>query len=93
MAITFHVSSVAAEPLVNGVERQRLLTQERVAGTNILLDRLTFAAGASFEFAVPGQSLAWFQMLAGEARITHAQGSETLSDAHVVFLPPGFRGR
>ena len=92
MAITFNVSSVPAESLGNGVARQRLLTQERVAGTNILLDRLTFAVGASFEFAVPGQSLAWFQMLAGEAGLTHAQGRETLSEAHVVFLPPGFRG-
>ena len=92
MAVTFNVNAVAAEPLGNGVARQRLLTQERVAGTNILLDRLTFTGDASFEFAIPGQSLAWFQMLAGEARITHAQGSQTLSEAHVVFLPPGFRG-
>ncbi|MBZ5703086.1 MAG: cupin domain-containing protein [Acidobacteriia bacterium] len=92
MAVTFNESAVAAEPLGNGVARQRLLTPERVPGTNILLDRLTFAAGASFECAVPGESLAWFQMLAGEASIAHPQGREALSEAHVVFLPPGFRG-
>jgi quercetin dioxygenase-like cupin family protein len=91
MAVSFNESTIAPERAGIGVERQRLLTRARVEGTNILLDRLTFAAGASFEFAVPGQSIAWFQMLAGEASITHAQGRETLSEAHVVFLPPGFR--
>jgi quercetin dioxygenase-like cupin family protein len=92
MAVSFNESAVAAEAAGNGVARQRLLTQERIAGTNILLDRLTLAADASLELGVPGQSLAWFQMLAGEATIVHAQGRERLSEAHVAFLPPGFRG-
>ena len=67
MAVSFNASTVPAETLGSGVERQRLLTQERVAGTNILLDRLSFAADSSFEIAVPAGSLAWFQMLSGEA--------------------------
>lgn len=92
MAVTFNESTVAADPLSTGVQRQRLLTQARVKGTNILLDRLTFAPGSSFEFAVPAQSLAWFQMLSGQATITHAHGRETLSSAHVAFLPMNFRG-
>jgi quercetin dioxygenase-like cupin family protein len=91
MAVAFNESSVAAEPAGKGIQRQRLLTQQRVQGTNILLDRLTLAAGASFECEVPASSLAWVQMLGGGATITHDRGHETLSDAHVVLLPPGFR--
>ncbi len=90
MAVTFNESTVAAQPTGKGVERQKLLTQERVSGTSILLDRLTLAAHSSFEIAVPTRSLAWFQMLAGQAAMTHPQGSESLSDAHVVLLPPAF---
>ena len=45
MATIFNENAVAAEPADNGTARQRLLTGERVAGTRILLDRLTLAAG------------------------------------------------
>jgi quercetin dioxygenase-like cupin family protein len=93
MAVSFNASTVAAEAIGSGVERQRLLTRERVPGTNILLDRLSFAANSSFDFAVPAGSLAWFQMLSGAAVIEHGAGQEKLSEAHVVFLPPGFQGK
>ncbi len=90
MATILNQSAVAAEADVSGAARQRLLTQERVRGTHILLDRLTIAAGGTARLAVPGQGLAWFQMLDGEAILAHAGGRETLTEAHVAFLPPGF---
>ena len=90
MATILNESAVAAVPAVNGVARQRLLTEERVRGTRILLDRLTIAAGGTAGLTVPGQGLAWFQMLEGEAVLAHAGGRETLTDAHVAFLPPSF---
>lgn len=93
MAVIFNEAAVPAEAAGPGVERQRLLTETRVKGTSILLDRLVLAGGAAVELAVPAASLAWFQMLEGEAGLRHADGRETLSDAHVAFLPPGFRGR
>ncbi|MDE3137399.1 MAG: cupin domain-containing protein [Acidobacteriota bacterium] len=92
MAIVFNESEVTPEVLGDGIERQKLLTRERVAGTSILLDRLKLAAGASLEFAIDPQSVAWFQVLTGEGDLKHARGSEKLSDAHVAVLPPGFRG-
>jgi quercetin dioxygenase-like cupin family protein len=92
MAVVFNQRDVTPEVSGEGIERQHLLTRERVAGTSLLLDRLKLAAGASFEFAIPSQSVAWFQMLAGTAMMGHAHGSETLSEAHVAMLPPGFRG-
>lgn len=92
MAIVFNQSDVTPEVPGKGIERQKLLTRERVAGTSLLLDRLKLAAGASLEFAIPSDSVACLQMLAGEAEMRHAHGSENLSEAHVALLPPGFRG-
>ena len=90
MATIFNEDAVAAEPSDNGTARQRLLTGERVAGTRILLDRLTLEPGGTARLSVPAQGLAWFQMLAGEAVLAHDGGRATLSDAHVAFLPPGY---
>jgi quercetin dioxygenase-like cupin family protein len=90
MATIFNESSVAAEPAVSGAARQRLLTEERVSGTRILLDRLTLAPGGAASVKVPAYGLAWFQLLEGEAMLAHGGGREALTDAHVVFLPRGY---
>jgi quercetin dioxygenase-like cupin family protein len=92
MATVISESSVSAEPLAPGVERRRLLTEERVKDTRVLLDRRTLAPGATAELRVPRQSLVWFQVLEGEAALRHAGGEERLSPAHIVFLPPRFIG-
>ena len=92
MAVTFNESAVAAQPLSAGVSRQRLLTDARVPGTKIFLDRLTLAAGASFEAGIAAQNLAWFQMLEGSAVLHHAGGSDELGSSNIAFLPPGFHG-
>ncbi len=89
MAIIFNESAVRAEP-VNGGGRQHLLTTARVAGTKILLDRLTLEPHGETGLAVPAQSLAWFQMLEGEAVLGHGDSRQTITEAHIVFLPPGF---
>ena len=88
MATIFNESSVAPEPASNGAARQRLLTDERVKGTRILLDRLTLEAGSEFKLAVPAHSVAWLQILDGDVALAHAGARQTLTDAHVVFLPP-----
>ena len=90
MATIFNESVVAAEPAERGAARQHLLADARVPGTRILLDRLTLAAGGEARLAVPARGLAWFQMLEGEAVLAHGGGHQALSDAHVVFLPPGY---
>ncbi len=95
MAITFNEDSVAGEAFGVGVQRQGLLTAERVAETRILLDRLDFGARSVVPVEVGPRSLAWFQMLGGSATLTDAAGDPAgieLADSHVAFLPPGFRG-
>ena len=92
MAIVINELDVASEPFEVNVKRQRLLTRARVKGTNVLLDRWTLGAGAVAGLEVPAGNLAWFQMLEGEAALTHAGGEERLTAAHIVFLPPAFHG-
>jgi quercetin dioxygenase-like cupin family protein len=89
MVVKVNEKSVAAEPMNAGVTRQRLLTPERVDNVDVLLDRLTLAAGVSTRFEPSAKSLAWLHLLAGEAKLeTHYR--ERLSDTHSAFLPPGF---
>lgn len=90
MATIFNESNVPGESLGSDAKRQRLLTGTRVPGTAILLDRLSIAAGGRFVLEVPATSLAWLQVLAGEVALARDSGPQTLTEAHVVFLPPGF---
>jgi quercetin dioxygenase-like cupin family protein len=90
MATIFNESGIAAEPAERGAARQHLLTEKRVSGTRILLDRLTLAPGGEASLAVPAQGLAWFQMLQGEAVLAHDGERQALTDAHVAFLPPSY---
>ena len=90
MATIFNESEIAAEPAERGVARQHLLTDARVPGTRILLERLMLEPGAKTSLAVPAQGLAWFQMLQGEAVLAHDGERLALTDAHVAFLPPGY---
>ena len=93
MPIHFNVSHVAGEAAGSGVRRQTLLNDARVPGIKFRLDRLSLDPGAAFEMELPANDLAWFQMLEGEVMLRRPEGDERLTDAHVVFLPPEFRGR
>src|ERR1039457_3287129 len=90
MATIFNETEIAAEPAERGAARQHLLTDARVPGTRILLDRLTLAPGGEARLAVPAQGLAWFQMLQGEVVLAHDGERQALTDAHVAFLPPRY---
>jgi quercetin dioxygenase-like cupin family protein len=88
MATIFNESAIAAEPAGRGAARQHLLTDARVPGTRILLDRLTLAPGGVADLAVLARGLAWFQVLEGNAVLARGGSHQPLTDAHVVFLPP-----
>jgi quercetin dioxygenase-like cupin family protein len=93
VAFQLHETAVQAEAVAEGISRQRLLDTTRVERTRIVLERLTLAPGAALPLEVAGDSLAWFQLLAGAATLTAARRQPAaLTDRHVVFLPPGFRG-
>jgi quercetin dioxygenase-like cupin family protein len=92
MAIVVNERDVGAEPFGVNVKRQRLLTEARVKGTHVLLDRWALGPAATARLEVFAGNLAWFQMLEGEATLTHAGREEHLTHAHIVFLPPAFHG-
>jgi quercetin dioxygenase-like cupin family protein len=92
LAISFNESSVWAEVLMPGLERQRLLTVGRVPRTKVLLDRVKLAAGASMELRVGVGEIAWFQMLEGETALTHGSAHLALGNTQIVFLPAEFSG-
>jgi len=92
MAITFNERAVDAQSFGVNATRQRLLTEARVKGTHVLLDRWTLGPGAVIELGLAERDLACLQLLEGEAILSSAAGSQTLTGDQVAFLPPGFRG-
>lgn len=92
MAITINESTVAAENIAAKVKRQRLLTAQHTPDGKVLLDRLTVEAGGAHALNTGAGDLAWVQILGGAATLTHAGASESLTHAHIVFLPPGYTG-
>jgi len=92
MALVLNESAVPAEPYGLNARRQRLLTRAQLRDACVLVDRLILAPGAAIELEVPPGNLAWFQMLEGKALLARTQGGAQLTAAHIVCLPPGFRG-
>lgn len=89
MVIALNTVTVAAEPFVSGVVRQRLITEERVKDTRVRIDRLTLAVSATVQLKLSAKSLAWLHMLEGEATLTAHNYTDRMSDHHSAFLPPG----
>ena len=92
MALTINESTIAPEPIAAGVTRQRLLTGKHTAGAKVLLDRVNIAASMNHGINIAATDLAWIQILEGESTLTHGNAADQLSNAHIVFLPPGFSG-
>ena len=92
MAITINESTVAAENIAAKVKCQGLLTAKHTPDGKVLLDRLTVDAGGAHTLIIAAGDLAWVQILEGAATLTHANSTEPLTHAHIVFLPPGFSG-
>ena len=92
MALTLNQSAVAAETIAAQVKRQALLTAAHTKDGKVLLDRLTVDAGGTHALTIGMGDLAWVQILDGTATLTHGGVTDTLTQAHIVFLPPGFAG-
>jgi len=92
MPVLFNQDQVQGSPMGEGVISQSLINSERVGSDFIQLDRWKIAAGAVARVEVADTDLAWFQFLEGSATLDGPQGRRELSDRHVVFLPPGYRG-
>jgi len=93
MAIHLSVHDVAPQSAAPGVQRRPLLDSSKAADIRFRLECLTIDARAELTLAVAGSDLAWFQVLNGEIALERTGEVQKLTDSHVVFLPPGFRGK
>jgi quercetin dioxygenase-like cupin family protein len=93
MPVLINYDDVEVIPLGEGSKRQPLITTESVGNDCIVLDRWTIVAGGLVDISVAHTDLAWFQLLEGRATLEGPNGVDELSDANVVFLPPGFVGK
>jgi quercetin dioxygenase-like cupin family protein len=92
MAITFNENTVAPRTIGPNIQCQPLLNDSRVPGIKFSVERIAFGASATLQVRIPSADLAWFQVLHGEVELAHSSMSEPLSQANMVFLPPGFQG-
>jgi quercetin dioxygenase-like cupin family protein len=90
--IHLNVHDVAPETTAPGVQSRSLLSSKTVPDIKFQLDCIGLAVRTAFDLAVAANDLAWFQVLEGEIALAHAGREQRLTEAHVVFLPPGFRG-
>ena len=81
------------ESFGNRATRRRLLTQERVPGVRVFVDRVSVAAQGEWKLSVPPGSLGWFQVLSGSFSMKHGGATDALSDVHVALLPSQFEGQ
>lgn len=93
MAVVFNEGDVRAEAIGVRARRQRLITEARMPGTGILLDRIAIEEGGSVAVTVPHDSVAWFHVLDGAADFDGPTKRQTLTSAHAAFLASGFRGQ
>ena len=92
MATVFNERDVQSESFGTNALRARLITKERVKGTNILLDRWTLLRDASIDLSVSSGNLGWIHILDGEITVKHAGSEEGLGKSHTAYFPSAFRG-
>lgn len=92
MPVLVNHNSVDSITISEGVSRQPLITSELVGNDWIVLDRWAIDAASCARIAVANTDLAWFQLLEGAATLDGSTGHHELTDANVIFLPPGYGG-
>jgi len=92
MAVHLNVNDVVAETLVPGVRRRVLLDARKVPGIRFELACLALDPLTAMALSVGASDLEWFQVLSGALTLAEGGREQRLTDAHVVFLPPGFDG-
>jgi quercetin dioxygenase-like cupin family protein len=90
MAFTINESAVAAQPIGQGIARQQLLTDAQAKGTRIVLDRLTLKPGASATYQPAARTIAWLQLLDGEATLRTQYDKAVMVDGYSAVMSGEF---
>ena len=93
MAYTVNQGQIPEERVLEGVGRQRLMTNQSNRNACIELDRITLAAGAAWPVRNGPSDLAWFQILQGEISFSTGDANHVMTESHVCFVPPDSGGQ
>lgn len=90
MPVIVRGSDVPAAAVGAGVAQQPLLCPDNTGSDNVLLDLLTFEAGAAFDLTFDEGTFGWLQVLDGSGSLS---GYDTELEPHgVTYLPLGYSG-
>src|SRR5262245_56876449 len=87
--LSINEKTVAADKSTAGVARQKLLADAR---NPINFSRVTVSAGSALNFSLPAKTVAWLQMLEGDATLS-ALYTDQMSSSHSVFLSPNYKAK
>ena len=92
MPVIFNQEDIPAVEAGSGAFVQTLLDDKTTSNDNVRLQRWRIGPGGSMPVTVAMTDLTWMQVLEGEVELDGTQGQHTLSNVHLVVLPPGFSG-
>ena len=89
----FNKDIIDTEMLREGALRRVLLDDMITSNDNIRLDHLALELGCTMSLSVAAGDITWLQVLDGTVRISGSEGTHTLGNHHLTFLPGGFEGQ
>jgi quercetin dioxygenase-like cupin family protein len=92
MPIILNQDSVEAKPAGSSVQVKILIDQSITSNDNVRLARWDIEPGGSVDVTVASGDIVWLQVLYGKISVSGSEGSHELTDIHLCFLPPDFKG-
>ena len=89
----FNKDTIDAETIGDGALRRVLLDDTITSNDNIRLDHWDLGSGSVISLSVAAGDIIWLQVLDGTVRLSGSEGTHTLGNQHLTFLPGGFEGR
>ncbi|MBN07997.1 MAG: hypothetical protein CMM45_09215 [Rhodospirillaceae bacterium] len=89
----FNKDTIDPETLSDGALRRVLLDDSITSNDNIRLDHWDLGSGCTMPLSVAGGDITWLQVLDGTVQLSGSEGTHTLGNQHLMFLPGGFEGR
>lgn len=92
MPVLISKNETECQQITSGVTSQPLINQSLVGSDFLELGLWNIEAKACINIVIKNTELMWFQLLNGSATLDGTEGRFELTDSHVVFLPPNFKG-
>ncbi len=92
MPVIFNQEDIVAVEIGQHAFAQTLLDDKTTSNDNIRLQRWQIRPGGSIPVTVTNIDLTWLQVLEGNVNLSGTKGPLSLSNVHLVVLPPDFSG-